>query len=82
MTDERCERTDLITTQCAHCLGHTDPTADAVATTPITDVEGPKVPILITANFAGRCPDCGEFIHIGDTIVRRSTGWCCTECEP
>lgn len=30
MTDERCERTDLIQTQCAHCLGHADPVADQI----------------------------------------------------
>ena len=38
--------------------------------------------VLVTAQFPGRCPDCGEHIHLGDTIVRRSNGWCCTECEP
>jgi hypothetical protein len=82
VTDERCERTELIVTQCAHCLGHTDPVADALAGEPARHVEDPEVPVRIPAQFPGRCPDCGEHIHIGDTIVRRSNAWCCTECEP
>jgi len=85
--DERCERTDLIKTQCAHCLGHTDPVADALAAEAprhyAVDLETPRTTV---AQYPGRCPQCAEAIHPGDTITLRgpvdARAWCCTECEP
>lgn len=83
MTDERCERTELLVDQCAHCRGHADPAAEALAAERLDrHAEDPEDAIRIPARFAGRCPSCGEHIHPGDTIVRRAEAWCCTECEP
>ncbi|MEA5366061.1 hypothetical protein VA596_41495 [Amycolatopsis sp., V23-08] len=89
MTDERCERTELLVDQCAHCLGHQDPAADALAAgSPrhyAVDIETPRTTI---ARYPGRCAFCGEQIDPGDLITAvaapgqsRQT-WACAGCEP
>lgn len=87
MTDERCERTELLVDQCAHCRGHADPEADALAAESprryAVDVETPRTTI---AQYPGWCPQCSERIHPGDVITLRGStdarAWCCTECDP
>lgn len=89
MTDERCERTDLIRTQCAHCLGHRDPIADAIATEAprayAVDIDNPRTAI---ARYPGRCPSCREPIQPGDLIVATAAPehgaeiWACAGCGP
>jgi hypothetical protein len=69
----RCERTDLLVEQCAHCRGRVD--VEAI------DWSGVVVRQVIGARFDGRCAlDGRHTIHEGDRIGRVDEGWCCTTC--
>lgn len=58
MTAARCDVTDLLVDQCAHCLGHKlDVPALYRASAPFT------------ASYAGRCLICKEPIESGSQIV-------------
>lgn len=57
-TTTRCERTELLADQCAHCRGLADPE-------PIRTLGRP-----ITARYAGRCRDCRGTYAEGDTVQR------------
>lgn len=62
MTD-RCERTDLLVDQCAHCRGHDQK--------PVTDWAAIRVHHSMSANFYGRCAlDPDHRIAEGDWISR------------
>ncbi|WP_372673001.1 hypothetical protein [Amycolatopsis kentuckyensis] len=85
MTEERCERTELFVSQCAHCLGHAESVIDVV------DLEGRKHDVedgdgpTIEAKYPGRCPNCAEQIQPGDPITLVGGGssagaWLCAEC--
>lgn len=67
----RCDLTDLLTDQCAHCRGH-DLTA-------ASDV--PAVHHTIAAQYPGRCAaDPDHSIDEGDLIGRTDDGWVCPAC--
>lgn len=90
MTDERCERTDLIKTQCAHCLGHADPVADALEFEHLRLARyapDDERSVVISAKFPGSCTDCGEEIRVDDQITVVGGGgsprrWVCAGCAP
>lgn len=69
VTETRCDRSDLPTWMCGHCLGHTLPDGSD---------EGPLVldpPVAWTvAEWSTRCPGpCdGNYIRKGDPIARCS----------
>lgn len=66
----RCDLTDLLVDQCAHCRKHDldfDPAAldEGIELVDRDQSEyGPPFP----AQYPGRCTDCGQRIHEGDTI--------------
>lgn len=65
----RCEITDLLEDQCAHCLGHQGDDG--------TRELGP----WFTAVYPGRCGDCDEPIHAGDCIrADGHSGYLCCGC--
>jgi hypothetical protein len=86
VTEERCERTELIKSQCAHCLGHADPAVDVEPERRRFDrgAGGPT----IDASYPGRCPECDEPIRVGDPITltggvsNTATYWVCAGCAP
>ncbi|NUS59163.1 MAG: hypothetical protein HOV66_30545 [Streptomycetaceae bacterium] len=75
--EERCERSDLPTSMCAHCRGHEERGTELTA----ADV---VVSAAFEARFPGRCEGCGNAIREGDAIapLRDSSGYVCPECLP
>lgn len=75
MTD-RCDLTDLLVDQCAHCLGHSEhDTADV------------RIQRTVTAIHESRCAINGRHrIEVGDRIgyavdaTGDRLGWACTDC--
>jgi len=79
VSEERCERTDLPVSMCAHCLGHADDVTQAEPRHyPTGDTE--SIPCT-TAQFESRCPYCEGTIFPGDPIYRPSGVWVCEECS-
>jgi hypothetical protein len=76
-TVERCELTDLIVGQCAHCCGHVldvDAGGDLETT-------GPR----FTARYGGTCASCKEPFEAGVTRIQAladQVGYACEECLP
>lgn len=74
---KRCDKTELLVTECAHCLGQTadwdklEEELDSGAST--------KRAPTIESNFPSRCPGCGERIQTGDMIRLLNIGWCCSK---
>lgn len=66
----RCELTDLLVDQCAHCLGHQSVQEQIDEERAWTmDLErGGRPGGWFTASWAGECSCCGDPIHPGDTI--------------
>jgi hypothetical protein len=64
----RCDVTDLVRDQCAHCRRLPDPK-------PTRDVG-----IWLKARFGGRCVGCDYPIIPGEMIRASGDGYCCTEC--
>ncbi len=74
MTEERCERTDLIKDQCAHCRGHDHPEQDYIGS-------HPPLGTTVLARFEARCARYVEHrIEPGDVIRKADEGWLCTDC--
>jgi hypothetical protein len=73
MPESRCEKTDLPTSMCAHCLGHREEPA-----IPAEDfADRPS----FAARYEGRC-NCGEPFHPGDQIRMAAVGWIANCCRP
>ena len=69
----RCERSDLLETECAHCRG------DVL----VAAVDPGDVVVLgtVQAQFGGRCAlDARHPIVVADVIGRTDAGWICTAC--
>lgn len=66
---ERCERTELLVDQCAHCRGVTEPVP---ARTPY----GPR----FTAQWPGFCSCCGDEFASGEKIRADGCGGYLAEC--
>jgi hypothetical protein len=68
---DRCEVTELLPPECAHCRRIPDaPPAGRRGTT------------TIAAGFPGKCADCGDWFPEGAMITATPDGWvadCCTE---
>lgn len=74
MADTRCEVTDLLTGECAHCRRIPDPGQEP---------EARRARVTITAGYPGKCADCGDGFEAGATITvdPDGHGWvadCCT----
>lgn len=65
----RCDLTDLLVEQCAHCQGHGQPTRSSVVFT-------------MTARRDGRCGSCdGRIVEGVTTIGKTDDGdWICSVC--
>lgn len=75
---DRCEKTELPTDMCAHCLGHTDPDAPDRTAHPLV----PARAFWIVAQYPGRCSGCSEWYRAGVQIIRDGDGWlseCCVD---
>lgn len=75
-SEERCELTELIKTQCAHCRSPRRPSVpqfvEAVfASTPDVD---DVVVATFQAQYPGKCADCGDYFPRGATISRTRAG--------
>jgi hypothetical protein len=68
MIDQRCDRTDLLASQCAHCLGHHDPVADRIAAETLAGLVEDQ-PFTATAKSPRSCPDCDGWIYVGALIA-------------
>jgi hypothetical protein len=66
---ERCERTELLVDQCAHCRGVTEPA-------PARTVLGPWFP----AGYPGWCSGCGQVFGQGDMIRADGCGEYLADC--
>jgi len=70
---DRCEKTELLVDQCAHCLGHDQTAAVAAAELQVT--------WTIQARHPSRCAlDARHPIEIGDRIGKTDHGWICSPC--
>lgn len=71
----RCDLTDLLVNQCAHCLGHDKPEK-----VDPKSLMGPSFRV-ITAQYEGRCVlDARHAIEPGDSIANTDHGWICGAC--
>lgn len=71
--EARCDRTDLLPSQCAHCRHLTlDPALRDLAEVQITR--------WVRAATDGTCPSCGHETVPGDRIAVSATGRFCERC--
>lgn len=85
MVDEpRCDITDLIKSQCAHCLGHTG-VDEEVTQHRQRLAESDQHPKWFPAQWPGVCEHCGERFEAGTPIrFEAPQGWradCCSGGE-
>lgn len=73
---QRCELTELLVSDCAHCRGLSDLDPEQVPAAGGTGELGP----LFFANYPGRCSDCREPILTGDQIRADGAGGYLGEC--
>jgi hypothetical protein len=69
MAVERCDYSDLIKTECAHCKGYKEP--------PPPIVEGPS----FVAQYDGFCHECGDRILPGEKIKRSGENYSHANCD-
>ncbi len=70
--EERCERSDLLVSQCAHCKGH-----DLGLKAPSQVYVG----YVAKASYTGLCAlDRSHSIEPGDRIGQSEHGWLCWRC--
>jgi hypothetical protein len=78
--EPRCEKTDLITSQCAHCTGHLDLDTQVHAERAALIASGRWFP----SKYPGKCARCGDWFGEGAAIrgVDGQPGWiaeCCAD---
>lgn len=82
VTTERCERTELLVVDCAHCRGN-DQTPDEQVATERRQTRARLVgdPRWFPAQYPGKCERCAERFTVGDLIrMDPGRGWiadCC-----
>lgn len=72
-----CEKTELDTIMCAHCLGHSDePTTDGLSIT-----------FTMNSRYPGRCAlngkhsiEVGDLIGVANESNGDELGWVCASC--
>ncbi|PWK81652.1 hypothetical protein C8D88_11663 [Lentzea atacamensis] len=75
---ERCDRTDLLVEQCAHCRNLVSPEEEAARQRSALVASGK----WLRAVHKGKCARCGEWFGEGSAITRRPSGWisdCCAD---
>lgn len=84
-TEERCDKTDLLKSQCAHCRPAAAPNIESSSLTNFGELLAKSQQgRWFTANYDGDCSVCGEDFEQGDDIrADGSGGWqgryCCAE---
>lgn len=74
---QRCELTELIKTQCAHCR----PRAPRFREPLFDDPFEHDVVATFVAQYSGRCEECDGLFEVGDWISRTGTGdYLCRDC--
>ena len=70
---DRCDNTDLLVAECAHCRDLPEPGREP----------GGRPVVTITAGYPGRCAGCGEPFPAGSTITADPDGhgWTAECCE-
>ncbi len=71
----RCELTDLLPSNCAHCLGTVPDHEHPIRTSLLLSLSG-----WVCADRTGRCVACGDVFPVGAAIVEVTGGWradCC-----
>lgn len=88
MAEQRCERTELLVDQCAHCLGHKPAEEQATAETAAEHADFLTThPRWFPARYPGTCEPCGTPFDVGTPITGtswRDGGWrayCCQEAS-
>lgn len=78
--EERCERSDLPASMCAHCRGHDQTVPDLS----LRDLGHKDVHTAFTARYEGTCENCGAHIDAGDLIAPLigGSGHVCPDCLP
>lgn len=71
--EKRCEKTDLVASQCSHCVGLD--TAHSVYVPRIRSGMG------FPANFESECRMCEQTIEPGDLITGTHVGYIHVDCE-
>lgn len=76
-TETRCEKSDLLPRECAHCKG--DAGADE-------ELLAHRARLLrsvrwIAANYPGTCSGCGDWYSPGTAITRDGDSWRAECCE-
>lgn len=71
----RCEITDLLERECAHCLG----IPDAAARTTATYAADAR---RYTAVWPGKCASCGDGFDAGDHLYGVAGAWLGPCCAP
>lgn len=79
---ERCQLTELIKSQCAHCRPPAPTFTEALFVTSNDDEDA--IIATFPARWDGRCAQCDSFFESGDWVSRTRTGnYLCSECvEP
>lgn len=77
---ERCDLTDLLTDQCAHCKNLLDPVEEERKQRRGLLAAG----IWRASDYPGKCAECGDWFSVGAAIRRSSdnSGWmgeCCAD---
>lgn len=79
MADRRCERTDLVVEQCAHCKGQQSVDEQVLA----VRARLLRHPAWFASQYPGKCDACGEPFAPGTAIrMELRHGWiaeCCAE---
>ena len=89
MSESRCELTDLLTSECAHCRGEL-PARPKRGRSIDMDLE-PWIRFTTPARYEGRCYfDDDHRTHVGENVGRvrgpsqsgriEDLGWACQEC--
>lgn len=88
-TEERCEKSDLLQSQCAHCRPNPEGEwlAAALGSQPADDTAAFRQaddPVLLgppfKAHYVGICRHCPAGIHKGDLIQPTDYGYVHVEC--
>lgn len=82
MSEARCDKTDLLVTDCAHCRGN-DRTIEEqfTAEAALRKAAYEAAPGWIISRYPGDCAECGERFEAGEMIYKLlDVGWISTCC--
>lgn len=82
MGETRCEKTDLLVTDCAHCRGNDLTIEEQVAAeASARKAAYEAAPGWIISKYQGHCAECNERFEAGEMIYKMpDVGWISTCC--